>query len=148
MDLINFASKLISWGFHSTCNSLAEVTRYFDATLSLQLGVHLHIEGASYLFYNYSLMDINLIVTLHLYFVLNMHLGNYNLCTCCIMVTGLPYAFWDLLVAHACNLLIHLHFRNASYTAEATLSTEVYHYTFVIDLYFICCTVKLVSFHW
>ncbi len=79
MDLINFVLKLISWDFHSTCNSLAELLRYFVVTLVLQHGVHFHIEGASYMFDYFFLMDINLVATLHLYLALNMHLGNYHL---------------------------------------------------------------------
>ena len=79
MDLINLVLKVIAWVYAALAIHLHMCFITWSLPWVFQLGVHLHIEGANYLFFYYSLIDINLIVTLHLYFVLNMHLGNYHL---------------------------------------------------------------------
>ncbi len=79
MDLINLVLKVITWNYTALAIHLHMCFATWSLLWVFQLGVHLHIEGANYLFFYYSLTGINLIVTLHLYFVLNMRLGSYNL---------------------------------------------------------------------
>ncbi len=41
------------------------------------------------------------------------------------MVTGLSYAFWDLLVAHFRNLFVHLHFEGANHLVGHFLFMDI-----------------------
>ncbi len=70
-----------------------------------------------------------------------MHLGNYHRALAALWSLDCLTHFGTYLL-HTSSLLVHLHCSNASYTAEATLSTEVNDFTSFIDLYFISALCK------
>ncbi len=143
MDLINLVLKVIIWNF----TALATYLQMCFATLPTTWCPLTHRGG--------ELLVRRLLPHGHqldCYFALVLSpqhaLRQLSPCTCCIMVTGLPYAFWDLLCTLS-KLLVHLHCSNASYTAGATLSCEMDYFTIFIDLYFIsalCVTCTCKSF--